>query len=287
MTSTGTPTAPASVEVSATAESPWMARTRRVALSSRGTIGVVVGLVIWWEALARSGLFHELFMPTVGEVVGTFREMAISGFLWEHTIASVIRLFLGLGVAAVVGVGLGMMMGRFRLPEEFLIPLVSFLLPIPALAWIPLFMLWFGLGNRSILPLVVFSATLPIAINTWTGIKTVKPIWVRAARTMNIRGGMLFRKVILPGALPLIIIGLRIGMAQAWRAVIAGELVASAASGLGVVIFNGKQFVNVPMMLASLVVIGALSQVFEKVVFAKVEDVTVGRWGTLQKAGAT
>lgn len=260
---------------------------RSWAESLRGTLGIVIGITITWEILARSGLFHRLLVPTVGEIVVEFWEMAQSGDLWLHVGASLARLFLGLAIAATLGITLGFLMAQFRFPEEILVPLVNFLLPIPSIALIPLFMLWFGLGNRSILPLVIFAATLPIAINTWRGIRGIKPIWLRAARGMGLSQLQLFRGVVIPGALPLIIVGLRLGFAQGWRSVIAGELVAAATTGLGVIIFRGKQFVNMPMMLAAVIIIGLLSQVFEKVIFTRLERVTVGRWGMLSDSQTT
>lgn len=261
-------------------------RLRGLALSLRGTLGVAIGIVVWWELLARSGLFHPLLVPTIDRIAIEFVELVVSGQLWVHLSASLLRLFLGLAIGAALGTALGLLMGQIQFFDEVLVPLVNFLLPIPSLALIPLFMLWFGLGNRSILPLVVFASTLPIAINTWRGIRGIKPVWIRAARSMNVRRTRLFLNVILPGALPLIIAGLRIGFAQAWRSVIAGELVAAATTGLGVIIFRGKQFVNMPLMLSAVVVIGLLSQLFEKVIFARLEHVTVAKWGMLTRSGS-
>lgn len=257
---------------------------RSTFVKHRGWVSALVIAVVWWEAVSRSGLFPPFFMPSIGEVLTAFWESLASGRMWEAVSASLSRLFIGFGIAMLIGVTLGMLMGAFRLSEEFLLPLVSFLLPIPAIAWVPLFMLWFGLGNSSILPLIVLSSALPIAINAWTGVKTVDPSLLRAARAMNVRGPRLFWKVVLPGALPLLMVGFRVGFAQGWRAVIAGELVASAAAGLGVMIFEAKQFVNTPLMLTVLLVIGVLSLVLEKLVFSRIEAVTLKRWGMLRTA---
>lgn len=257
---------------------------RSTFVKHRGWVSALVIAVVWWEAVSRSGLFPPFFMPTSGEVLAAFWESLVSGRMWGAVSASLSRLFIGFGVAMLIGVILGMLMGAFRLSEEFLLPLVNFLLPIPAIAWIPLFMLWFGLGNSSILPLIVLSSALPIAINAWAGVKTVDSSLLRAARAMNVRGPRLFLKVVLPGALPLLMVGFRVGFAQGWRAVIAGELVASAAAGLGVMIFEAKQFVNTPLMLTVLLVIGVLSLVLEKLVFSRIEAVTLKRWGMLRTA---
>ncbi|MGH3665803.1 MAG: ABC transporter permease [Egibacteraceae bacterium] len=253
-----------------------------MARSARGSLIVLVALAVWWEALARSGLFEPLFMPSLVEIGSALVVMSRDGTLWQATGATLRRLAIGLGLGSGVGILLGFAMGRLRLSGELLIPLTNFLLPLPAIALIPLFMLWFGLGDSSIIPLVAFSSALPIALNTWSGINTTDPLLLRAARSMNVRGAKLFFKVILPSALPLVITGLRIGFAQGWRAVIAGELIASAAAGLGFVIFNARQFVNLSRMMAALLVIGVLSQIFEKLVFSRLETATVVRWGMLR-----
>jgi ABC-type nitrate/sulfonate/bicarbonate transport system permease component len=260
--------------------------TRALFAAHRGWVGALLIAALWWELIARSGLFPPLFMPTIGEILGAFWDSLTSGLMSAAVVPTLSRLLVGFGIAALIGVAVGLVMGTFRLPEEFLLPLVNFLLPIPAIAWIPLFMLWFGLGNRSILPLIILSAALPITVNAWTGVKTVDPVLLRAARGMNVNGSRLFLKVVIPGALPLLMVGFRIGFAQGWRAVIAGELVASAASGLGVMIFQAKQFLNIPLMLAALVVIGVLSLVLEKLVFSRIEAMTLGRWGLMRTAGA-
>lgn len=252
---------------------------RQLGSSWRGGIAIALLIMGGWELLARSGQFNPLFVPTTGATATALIEMGQSGVLWEHLWRSVTRLFAGFAVASAIGVTVGLLMGRSRTISEFFSPLVNLLLPIPSLAWIPLFMLWFGLGDRAILPLVILAAFLPIVLNTWTGMRSVPETWLRAAQAMNVDGLRLFFRVLVPGSLSLILTGLRVGMAQAWRAVIAGELIAAAESGLGVAIFNAKLFINTPRMLAMLVVIGVFSQIFEKLVFGQLERVTLERWG--------
>lgn len=268
---------------------PGMDRFKQVARNLlrtwRGGVLVILLIMLAWESLARSGLFNELFVPTVGQTAAALVTMASTGLLWTSLQGTIFRLLTGFGLAVLLGVPIGLAMGRSKVLSEILQPLVNLLLPIPAIAWIPLFMLWFGLGNSSIIPLIILSAALPIAINTWAGVRFVSGIWLRAATGMGIRGRALFQKVILPASLPLMLSGLRVGMAQGWRAVIAGELIASAQGGLGVVIFNAKQFINTPIILATLVVIGIFSQIFEKLVFGRLEKATVGRWGMLGSEG--
>ena len=124
-------------------------------------------------------------------------------------------------------------MGRSRLAEDLLLPLVSMGAPIPGIAYAPLFLLWFGLGNVSTVLLVGFVSAFPIIFNTWTGVKAVKEVWVRSALAMGADDRRLFHKVILPGALPYILTGLRLGLAQAWRILVGVEMLAAVPWGLG------------------------------------------------------
>ena len=176
-------------------------------------------------------------------------------------------------------------MGRFKTAERFVLPLVSVLSPIPSLAWVPIFILWFGLGNAASVALVFYAATFPIILNTWTGVRSINRIWIRAAETMGAGGGELFRKVVLPGSLPFVIAGLRQAFARSWIAVVGGEMIAATSWGLGWVIFDSKEFLRTDVMLSTLVVIGILGLGFERLVFQVVERRTVGRWGMVRTAG--
>ena len=191
------------------------------------------------------------------------------------------RLAAGFAVAAVLGVALGVAMGRYRRAEELLMPLVAIGAPIPGLAYAPLFLLWFGLGDTGSIVLVGFVAAFPVILNSWTGVKAVKEIWLRAARTMGADERRLFRHVILPGAAPYVLTGLRLGLAQAWRILVAVEMLAAVPWGLGWLIFGAREFLNTDAMLAGIAVIGAIGLALEKLVFQALERYTVVRWGMM------
>jgi len=153
--------------------------------------------------------------------------------------------------------------------------------PIPGLAYAPLFLLWFGLGNVTSVLLVAFVSAFPIIYNSWTGVKAVKDIWVRSAQAMGANDRRLFRHVILPGALPYIMTGLRLGLAQAWRILVGIEMLAAVSWGLGLLIFGAQEFLNTDVMLAGIVVIALIGLTLEKLVFERLEEFTVVRWGML------
>ena len=160
------------------------------------------------------------------------------------------------------------------------------MLPIPSLAWVPVFILWFGLGNATAIGIVFYAALFPVLLNAWSGVRAVNPLWLRAAGAMGADEAALFWKVILPGASPFIITGLRQAFLRAWIAVVGAEMLAASEWGLGWVIYDSKEFLNVDVMLASVAVIGLIGFAFERLVFGSLERATVQRWGMVRAAKA-
>lgn len=232
-----------------------------------------------WEIVATYGGFPPKLVPGLGVIAETLVRLAGDGVLLAATLATLYRLVTGFVLAAAIGLVVGMAMGRRQWVEDTLLPIVTFLYPIPGLAYAPLFVLWFGLGDIPTILLVGVSSCFTVIINTWKGVKAVKPIWQRSAEVMGARDREMFRRVVLPGALPYILVGLRLGLAQAWRILIAVEMLMSVQRGLGWLIFGAQTFLNTDVMLASIAVIGALGIVLERQVFARIERLTVVRWG--------
>jgi NitT/TauT family transport system permease protein len=237
---------------------------------------VVLGL---WEVTAHAGIFPARLFPTLETVGSAFWRLTVNGALPRHVLETLVRLFVGFGIAAALGVMLGILMGRIKWIEDTALPLVSIGAPIPGLAYAPIFLMWFGLGDLSVILLVGVVAAFPIILNTWTGVKAVKEIWVRSAQAMGAGDRSLFAKVILPGALPYIMTGLRLGLAQAWRILVGVEMLAAVPWGLGWMIFGAREFLATDVMLAGIVVIGVVGLALEKLVFQKLEQATVVRWG--------
>ena len=249
----------------------------------RGATSIVVVAALY-EAVARSGYFAPALMPTLETVGQTLFGMLADGTMFVHAAATLYRVLLGFGTAVAVGLPLGVLMGRFRPVEHFVLPLASALMPIPSLAWIPLFILWFGLGNTVTVLIVFYAALFPMLLNTWTGVRSVNPIWLRAAGAMGADEQKLFWKVIIPGASPFIIAGLRQSFLRSWIAVIGAEMLAASAWGLGWVIFDAQQFLNADVMMASILVIGLIGFASERLVFGSLERATIYRWGMARMA---
>ena len=235
-----------------------------------------------WELFAAFGPLPPRLFPSLATIARTFLGLVASGVLLAHAQGTILRLVAGFALAAVLGVAAGLLMGRFRWAEDVLLPLVSIGSPIPGLAYAPLFILWFGLGNLPAVLLVAVAASFPAAVNTWTGVKAVKEIWIRAAEAMGAPESQLFRNVILPGALPYVLTGLRLALARAWRVLVAVEMLTSVPRGLGWLIFGAREFLNTDVMLAGIAVIGIIGLLLERVVFERLERFTVVRWGMLQ-----
>jgi NitT/TauT family transport system permease protein len=239
-----------------------------------------------WEAFARSGLFAPALSPSLLAVAAALARMIADGTLVLHVLYTLARILAGLGLAGLLGIPIGMLMGRFPPVERFVLPLVSVLNPIPSLAWVPIFIMWFGLGDAAAVALVFYAATFPIVLNTWTGVRSVSRLWLRAAAAMGADDRGLFTHVVLPGALPFVIAGLRQSFARAWIAVVGGEMIAATSWGLGWVIFDAKEFLNADVMIGTLIVIGVLGLAVERLAFQALERRTVERWGMVLTAGS-
>jgi NitT/TauT family transport system permease protein len=244
----------------------------------RGLAGIMALLAVW-EAFARSGIFSTAMTPPVEAVAAVMWRMIADGSLIENAAATLVRVFVGLSISFVIAVPVGALMARYWVAERIFLPVLSVLLPIPSLAWVPLFILWFGIGNFATILVVVYAALFPMVYSVWSGARAINPLWLRVATVMGADEATLFRKVIWPGSLPYIITGLRLSFGRAWIGVIGGELLASPKLGLGEIIFNAKEFLDAGVMLSTLVGIGAIGVLFERLIFQTLEGATVRRWG--------
>jgi NitT/TauT family transport system permease protein len=256
--------------------------TRRLV---RGSL-TLVALAAIYEAVARAGFFPPALMPSLSVVAATAYASFADGTMPMHALYTMERVLIGGSLAVAVGLPLGIAMARFRPVEHFVMPLVSALMPIPSLAWVPVFILWFGLGDTVAIAIVFYAATFPMLLNTWTGVRSVNPLWLRAAGAMGADERALFWKVMIPAASPFIITGMRQAFLRAWIAVVGAEMLAASNWGLGWVIFDAKEFLNTDVMLVSLAVIGAIGLVFERLVFGSLERTTVLRWGMVRATKA-
>ena len=249
----------------------------------RGTAAVLV-TAAFYELMARSGIYQRALLPTLETIGASLVEQIADGSMPMHVLYTMYRMLTGFALAIVVGLPLGVLMGRYRPVEHFFLPLTSALMPIPSLALVPVFMLWFGIGNTVSILIVFYAATFPMALSAWSGVRAVNQLWLRAAGAMGAEGPALFWKVILPGASPFIITGLRQAFLRAWIAVVGAEMIAASDWGLGWVIYDAKEYLRTEVMLASVAVIGLVGFLVERLVFGSLERATVQRWGMVRTA---
>lgn len=232
-------------------------RLRGVALASV----VPLGLLVFWDLMGR--WTGTRLIPPPSDVAVTMWDFAFGGIyddafsasLPVHFWKSVQRVYGGFFCAAAVGVPLGMMIGRLPLLRVMLDPTLSLLRPIPVTAWLPLSMIFFGLGPKSAVFLVFLGAFYPILLNTIAGVKSVDPHLFEAAEMLGCHGSQLFRAVVLPAALPSIFTGLRLGASFAWIVIVVGEMT-GVPEGLGAVIMDGRTLSRTDLVITGMIIIG-------------------------------
>jgi ABC-type nitrate/sulfonate/bicarbonate transport system permease component len=241
------------------------------------SIGVLLG---GWELVSWSNAnvfhrFNPLLFPSLEAIALQGWEMLTSGELLVDTWASLARIFQGFSIAAFLGVLFGALVGRIRLCEAAIDPIISILRPIPPLAFLPMLVLWFGIGEMSKIAFIAYAAFFPIFTTTVEGIKYVEPVLLRAAASLGASQRDIFKHVVLPAALPSILTGLRLGFSLSCFVIVAAEFIASN-SGLGFLINEGRTFFLVPRMLVAAAMVGLLGFTFN-VLLKKLED-RVLRW---------
>jgi ABC-type nitrate/sulfonate/bicarbonate transport system permease component len=253
---------------------PWVAsgptersggnREWRTAALLRAT-SIALFFAVWYGAAILNAhifkVFNPLLLPAPHTVLLAGVEMVRSGELQRDILASLSRVVQGFVLAAIVGVAVGTAVGRSRRLEYLVEPTIELLRPIPPLAFLPMMVLWFGIGETSKVAFIAYAAFFPIFTTTVEGIKYVDPLLIRAAASLGAAERDIFRYVVLPAALPNIITGLRIGFALSFFVIVAAEFIA-ADSGLGFLINDARTFFLVANMLLGAAVIGGIGFTF-------------------------
>lgn len=199
--------------------------------------------------------------------------------IYRHVLDSLARWCWGFGTATAAGMLYGLMAGWRRGFEQLTVPIVHMLQLVPGLAWIPVALLLFGIGERATVFMIAVTAFTPVAVNVLSGVKRVDGAYVRAGRMLGARGVDLFLRVLFPGALPSILAGLRIGLGNSWRVLVAAEMVVGTGTGLGYAIIQSRWTLDYHSAFACLAIICTIGLILERCVFSAVERVTVERWG--------
>lgn len=251
-------------------------RSRRTAILR--TMSVVVVLAAWQlmsSANDRYGFYNAMLIPSPWEILRSLAAMAGTGQLERDIAASLSRVVQGFVIAGIVGVAMGVAVATWPVFENIAEPLIEVLRPIPPLAFLPMMVLWFGIGEGSKIAFIGYAAFFPVFTTTVEGIKYVDPVLVRAASSLGASRWQLFRFVVLPAATPSIVTGLRLGFALSFFVIVAAEFIA-ADSGLGFLINDSRTFFAVSQMLAGAVVIGVIGLLFN--VLLRLLEARLLRW---------
>ncbi len=248
----------------------------------------VIGILIIWELIAISGVYSDILFPSWRSIGRSFVEMVQSGLLLQQTGFSL--YLIGLGMTA--GVVLAFVMATLAMASRFFADLaetiVAILNPLPGIALLPIVLLWFGTGYRSIIVIIIHSVVWPLMLNTYTGIRSVSQTQLEVGRNLGLRGLGLVRFVMVPAASPYILTGFKLAWAYAWRGVVAAEMVFGAGGGeggLGWLIYQRRYFLDTSGVFAALLMIVLIGVLVEDVFFTQLEKRTIQRWGMTVAGG--
>jgi NitT/TauT family transport system permease protein len=239
-------------------------------------IPIIIFLAIW-EIFARLNLIPgHFFFPPFSAVITEFWYLTVSGVLGRNFLSSLIRVLIGFSIGSIAGLLIGIVMGWNNLANKALNPLISLIYPIPALGWLPLLMLWFGIGEILPIAIIFICSFFPILYNTVTGIKNVNKNYIYAARTLGASDIEIISTVVMPLSLPNIFTGLRLEAGMAWRVIIAAEMVA-IPTGIGALMMKAESLIRIDIIIVCLMVLGVMCLSFEKF-FAFLEKKLTNRW---------
>lgn len=247
----------------------------------------IIVMVVAWECCSRLGLVSPILVPPPSAVFANIVRLmhsddgGMSVLMW-HTLISFGRIFLGYGLAAVLCTGLGLLMGINRKIDAFFNPIITVLMPIPTLAWVPIVILWLGMSNATIVFVIVLAGLFPIIYNSAAGVRSISKKQLWAAEIMGATHHKIFFKVLLPGALPQIITGHILAVSNGWRALVGAEMLAGSGWGLGYMIFDARTFMDTETVYGGIVMIALLGLLIEKGIFSPLQRYTIERWGTVR-----
>ncbi|HEV8663924.1 MAG TPA: ABC transporter permease [Candidatus Methylomirabilis sp.] len=235
----------------------------------------VIGL---WALVASLGVFPRVFFPGPAEVLRAFGTLTYKGILPAYLEDSLVRLALGGGAGMALGIPLGVLIGRSPWAHRLCWPPLLFFQAIGDIAWLPILLIWFGFGLATMTCVIVYTVLFPVVLNTVLGVRSVPLELTRAAQSLGASRGRILREVVLPGALPNIVTGLRNGLGYGWRALIAAEMIVGT-SGIGFLMFDARRAGQVTEVLLGMVLLGLLWYFVDGWVLVPLERATGQRWG--------
>ncbi|RLI39217.1 ABC transporter permease [Candidatus Bathyarchaeota archaeon] len=249
------------------------------------SIGIIL---VGWEAFSRLNILSPSLISRPSEIFAVLYDLlsktAPSGMplLLAHIYSSLYRLLYAYLIALAIGIGLGILMGQNDKVYWFFEPLITLALPIPGIAWAPIFMVWLGFGDPTILTVGVLAAFFPIVYNTAAGVRSIKKELIWAAQSMGADEKTIFFKVLLPASLGYIFTGIKLGLARGWRTIIAVEMIAGTLWGLGFMIYDAREYLRPSIIYAGIIVLAVTYFVIEGLI-KLLEKRTIEKWGMVRK----
>jgi NitT/TauT family transport system permease protein/taurine transport system permease protein len=255
----------------------WTARYPALA-----SIVPFVPVVALWAAVAGAGVFPKVFFPGPVEVVEKFGTLMANGILPAYLEDSVVRLAVGTAMGLALGIPLGVLVGLSDRAHRALWPVLLFFQAIGDIAWLPILLIWFGFGLTTMTFVIVYTVLFPVVLNTVLGVRSVPLELHRAALSLGASKARVVWEIVLPGALPNVMTGLRNGLGFGWRALIAAEIIVGT-SGIGFLMFDARRAGSVVEILLGMIVLGVLWYVVDSWVLAPIERATGQRWGLVTR----
>lgn len=218
-------------------------------------IMIPVFFILMWQYLSSIEFLNNYLLPSPLKIFRTFLELLTSGLIAKHLWISLIRLGIGLSITICIAIPLGISLGFSFSIQKFITPTLTFLQQIPAIAWIPIFILWLGIGESSKIALIVYASFFPVFLNTLHGIQSVDPKLKEITYAYQLSSIASIFKVYLPSAAPFIFVGIRLGLSNCWKALVAAEIIASS-QGIGYLLMEGRDLAQPEQILVSIFVIG-------------------------------
>lgn len=241
-----------------------------------GSIAFMVLLFIW-EVIARFSGWSAHIFPDPITVVSSLYELLMNGTLVRHTVASLYRVTAGFYLAILLGIPLGIMLGRLQFARWLINPVIQFLRPISPLAWIPLAMLWFGIGDQPAIFLIFLSSFFPLVVSTTIAVHHINPTYLQVAANFNFTRMETLMKVIFPAIMPEVITALRITVTIAWLVVVAAEMIA-VQSGLGYLILDARNALRMDYVMDGMIVIGVIGLILDTLM-KRLGQIESAQWG--------
>lgn len=248
----------------------------------------VLGIIIIWEVLALSGIYPKLLFPDLISIGKALVNGIQNGEIFSRTIYSLYLIGTGMLIGTLLALILTALSMLSKTFATFVELLVSIMHPLPGIALLPVILLWFGTGAKSIIFVIIHSVLWPLVLNTYNGFRSVSRTQLEVGKNLGLKGARLVAQIMIPSAFPSILTGLKISWARSWRALVAAEMIFGASGsegGLGWLIYQKRYFLDIPSVFAALIVIVMIGILVEGFLFNRVERKTVERWGMVSVRG--